>query len=255
MPSRKDQLPTLVEIVREAGVIAVKCREEKVCELKPDGSIVTNGDREVETFLRKQLKALIPGSTVFGEEFGHEGDSPQGLWVVDPIDGTSNYNFGSPLWGVSVGLLVGNKIELGVVFLPDIGEMYSASPGEGATCNGEPLAQVPHGAISNEELVSYHDSLLLMHPSHPWPGKMRYSGAFVVDAMWVVRQRFRGLVGVKGRIYDIAASALIASEVGIQICYADGTPMDFEHLKDGKPIGRAYSFLPSGADLRFPSSS
>ena len=92
-------------------------------------------------------------------------------------------------------------------------------------------------------------------PAHPWPGKMRYSGAFVVDAMWVVRQRFRGLVGVKGRIYDIAASALIASEVGIQIGYADGTPMDFEHLKDGKPIGRAYAFLPGGADLRFPGAS
>lgn len=238
--------------MRQAGVIAQGARKSLGREQKSDGSIVTAGDRAVETFLRPQLQNLISGTNVYGEEFGHDGMGQNGLWVVDPVDGTSNYAFGSPLWGVSVGLVQDHQITLGAVFLPDLDEMYLAFKGGGATCNGRSLEPIPQGKILGIELMSYNDNLLKAHPGRIWPGKMRCSGAFVIDAMWVAQQRFRGLIGIRGKLYDIAASLLINQELGADVSYIDGSEMDIEELSKGNTIPKPYSILPQGAGPLLP---
>jgi myo-inositol-1(or 4)-monophosphatase len=240
-------LSEIIRIAEEAGAIAQESRKDLRRELKADVSIVTAGDRAVETFLREKLTNLLPGTGVYGEEFGCEDEGPNGLWVVDPIDGTSNYAFGSPLWGVSIGLLQGDAITLGVVYLPDLGEMYSAALGGGSRCNGEALPDIPPGEIRREELLSYNENLLKAFPGQPWPGKMRCSGAFVIDAMWVARQRYRGLIGIRGKLYDIAASRLIVSELGGEVLYIDGASIRLSELKTGATIPKPYGFLPQGA--------
>jgi len=115
VPGLAQLLPKLGDIVSEAGRIAQQARTEPKREIKPDGSIVTNGDRLVEQFLRAELTHLVPGSKVWGEEFGHSAEGEGGLWLVDPVDGTTNYAYGSPLWGVSVALLRGSSLKLGAV--------------------------------------------------------------------------------------------------------------------------------------------
>ena len=115
MEKPSSQAAALGDIVQQAGKVAIASRAHMVRELKKDGSIVTNADRDAELFIRSELQRFIPGSTVWGEEFGHDGDSPDGLWLVDPIDGTSNFSFGSPLWGVSVALLKDGVIQLGAI--------------------------------------------------------------------------------------------------------------------------------------------
>lgn len=243
-------LRELVALVREAGGIAQEARGDLRRELKPDVSIVTEGDKSVEQFLRPALRRLVPNTGVYGEEFGHDGEGPAGLWAVDPVDGTSNYAFGSPLWGVSVALLQGEDIVLGVVYLPDLGELYSAGKGMGACCNGEQLPEIPRGPVKPEELLSYNGRAVEACGGAPFPGKMRCSGAFVIDAMWVARQRFRGLVGMHGKLYDIAASMLINQEIGAKVSYADGDPIDLNALKTGITVPKPYVFLPQGAELK-----
>jgi len=247
MSPESELIEELVSLTRQAGKIAQDSRATLERELKIDGSIVSSGDRKVEEFLRPKLEALVPGTCVYGEEFGNDGVGPHGMWAVDPVDGTSNYVYGSPLWGVSIALVQDNAIVAGCVFLPDLDEMYSAHKGRGAFCNGRKLPPVPGGPILPTELMSYNDTLLRHHPGHVWPGKMRCSGAFVIDAMWVAQQRFRGLIGIRGKLYDVAASVLINEEAGAQVTYIDGSPFDVRELMDGITIPMPYTFLPKGA--------
>ncbi len=245
-----DLLPlrwTLESLVGTAGLMAQEERKSIERELKPDGSIVTNADRAVEAWLRKELVELLPGTSVWGEEEGYSQEASQGLWLVDPIDGTSNFAFGSPLWGVSVALARSGEILAGAVALPDLGELYGASKHGGATINGEPLPRLIHGPIHDEELVSFSDGLLTKYPDIRWPGKMRYSGAFVVDAMFVAAGRLRGMIDYKCKLYDIAASIIICSELDADIRYADGSPLVIDDIQTDCRIGKPFLIFPRGS--------
>jgi fructose-1,6-bisphosphatase/inositol monophosphatase family enzyme len=235
----------LERIARQAGAIAVDARRSLEHELKPDGSIVTNADRLVEKFLRRELPALAEGAGIWGEEFGYEAEGPGGLWVVDPIDGTSNFTFGSPLWGVSIGLIRGDEIVVGAVNLPELDELYLATKGGGATRNGEALDEIPAGHVRPEHLVSFSDGLLLRYKDQ-LPGKMRYTGAFVVDACFTAVQRYRGMICRREKLYDMAASVLICQEVGAEVRYASGAPLEIDDLKRDEKIRHPWLIFPPG---------
>lgn len=244
-------LASLAEIAAQAGQIALETRASGVArELKPDGSIVTAGDRAVETYLRDALPKLVPGSAVWGEEFGHEPAGPGGQWVVDPIDGTSNFAFGSPMWGVSIALVRDAEIIVGAVNLPDLAELYLAERGGGATRNGAALPPIPPGPVRPEELLSCADWLFRSNREIAWPGRLRCSGAFVIDGTFMVGQRYRALVGRGERLYDVAACVLMAQELGAEVCYADGSPFDIAELAKGGKIPAPWLMFPKESGFR-----
>lgn len=239
------QMAALAELAKEGGRIAQSLRDGGLArELKSDGSIVTAGDRKVEEFLRKELVDLVPSSTIWGEEFGHEKEGEAGLWVVDPVDGTSNYSYGSPLWGVTAALVKGPDILLGAIYLPDLGELFVAGHGEGAYRNGEPIKPIPSGAIRPEELVSFDDGLIRKAEGKKIPGKLRCSGSFVIDGAFTATQRFRGLIGHRERLYDIGTAVLLGQELGADIRYADGLPFELEPLKEPHKISKPWIIFP-----------
>jgi myo-inositol-1(or 4)-monophosphatase len=246
-----DRAAALREIVAQAGRIAKNSRLRMQKELKPDGSIVTNADRDVELYLRAELAAFAPGTTVWGEEFGFEPAGPEGLWVVDPVDGTSNFSYGSPLWGVSVALVQGGQIVLGCVALPDLEEIYIAETGLGAFMNGVRMAPIPPGPVKDEELVSYGDWLLRACPTLKPPGKMRMSGAFVIDGVFTAMQRMRGLIGRRERLYDIAACVLIGQECWADVRYADGTPFEIQAICRPEQIDKPWIMFPRDSGFFF----
>lgn len=221
--------------------------------IKPDGTIVTPADSKVEEFLRGELTRLVPDTGIYGEEMGSSAEGPNGLWCLDPIDGTSNYAFGSPLWGVSAGLVRGEDVLIGAVYLPALNEMYIAAMGSGASLNGKPLTKIPPGSIRKEELVSYPDRILRMYPNSKLPGKMRHTGAFVIDAVFTAAQRFRGLLGVREKLYDVAASLCIGHEVGAEIRYADGSPLKLGPLKPSTTkLEKGWIMFPPDTGFRLP---
>jgi myo-inositol-1(or 4)-monophosphatase len=242
MAGPSDKLIELQRLADEAGRLAQSERERLTRELKRDGSIVTNADKAVEIWLREKLTAFIPGTTVWGEEFGFEDAGENGRWLVDPVDGTSNFAFGSPLWGVSVGFEVGGRLKMGAVALPDLGETYLGEDGGGAFLNGQPLPPIPPGPVRPEELTSYNDTVVQKLTSVP--GKMRLSGAFVVDGTFTVRQRYRALVAVREKLYDVAACVVMAREVGADVRYIDGSTFDEKELMRDEKIGRLWGILP-----------
>ncbi|MFZ4506676.1 MAG: inositol monophosphatase family protein [Fimbriimonas sp.] len=240
-------LAELGRITEEAGRIAQHARLEMSRELKSDGSIVTNGDRAVETFLRKELTNLVPGSTVWGEEFGKDPVGVAGRWAVDPIDGTSNFAFGSPLWGVAIGLVVGQDVTLGSANLPDLGEVYLCQLGSGVTRNGVALPAIPTGSVAPEELVCVNESLVSRFSTRMWPGKLRNSGSAIIDGMFTVSQRFRGLMGLRENLYDLAPTILMGRELGGDVRFADGEPIDLDHFGVEERIQKPWMLFPRGA--------
>jgi len=234
----------LEAVARKAGRIAQDARQVLSRELKPDGSIVTNGDRVVEEFLRAELPKIVD-APIWGEEFGYATENANGVWTVDPVDGTTNYSFGSPLWGVSIALVKGDAVEMGAVYLPDLDEMYLASRGNGAFCNGLRLQDIPKGPIEKFEMVSYNDHVLQRCPSEKLPGKMRCSGAFVVDGAFVAQQRYRGLIGVREKLYDMAACVCICRELGADVRYLNGEPLSIADLRQDKAIAKPWVIFPA----------
>lgn len=238
-------LAKLADLSERCGALAQEIRGDAISrELKGDGTIVTAADRNVETLLREELPKLVPGTTVWGEEFGYEEEGENGLWVVDPVDGTSNFSFGSQLWGVSIGLVRGNDVVLGAVRLPDLRETFVAELGGGAFLNGRQLPPIPAGPVRPEELVSYSDRFLRLQPGVELPGRMRLTGAFVVEGTYVACQRYRGLLGLSESLYDIAACLVMTKELDAEIRYADGEPFDLAPLKKPVRIERPWIIFP-----------
>lgn len=235
----------LGDIATQAGRIATEARERLVREEKPDGSVVTNADREVETYLREVLPSLVPGTEIWGEEFGFSDPGTNGLWLVDPVDGTTNFAHRSPMWGVSIALLQGTKVALGAIILPDLNEIYLSAPGEGVICNGRKLPAIPAGAVLRRETVGYSESVMRL--GIKIPGRMRCSGAFVVEGTWVMQQRYRGMVGVREQLYDVAPCLLFASELGAEVRYLDGSPFEIAPLTAPVKIAKPWIIFPAGS--------
>lgn len=231
--------------MREAGRIAIRERAAIKKELKPDGSLVTSADRAIETFLSDTLTKLIPGTAVFGEEFGRSGTDLNGTWFIDPIDGTTNYSHGGPQWGSAIALLRGADIALGAVYLPDAGEAWVSAPGSGVMVNGRRLPPIPPGPIAKHDTVCYSESVSRLQM--PIPGKMRCSGAFVTEAAAVCKQWSRGMVCIRESLYDVAACILFASELGAEIRYLDGRPLDIENRLNGERFESPWLIFPANS--------
>lgn len=102
-------------------------------------NLVTSTDLAIQHYLEDTLCGLLPNSQIFGEEGDHYRQTSQYLWVVDPIDGTTNFSRGIPEYSISIGLIQDDICLLGVVYSPERDRMFSAVRGEGAKCNGQSI--------------------------------------------------------------------------------------------------------------------
>jgi len=107
-------------------------------ERKSDGSPVTVADREIETHMRRMIRAAFPGHAIQGEEFASEG-SGEFTWVLDPIDGTKSFITGFPLFGSLIALLQGGRPVLGVIEAAALGERWVGCEGRPTLFNGRPV--------------------------------------------------------------------------------------------------------------------
>ena len=142
----QDRLDFAIALAREAGALAASARHSLgALESKSPMDYATRADHAVETLIRDRL-AIRFQDPVIGEEDG--GTAAPLVWVVDPIDGTTNYIHGSARWCVSIGLLVDGVPEIGVIIAPDEGRLFTARRGHGAFLNGAPICAsgLAHGA-------------------------------------------------------------------------------------------------------------
>jgi fructose-1,6-bisphosphatase/inositol monophosphatase family enzyme len=247
MSSPSASLAALANLLDEAGQLALEHYGHTTYVLKDDGSLVTPADGMVEAFLGPRLQQFAPGAALWGEEEGHNAPTDQGLWLIDPIDGTSNYAFGFPLWGVTVGLYRDGEIQIGGMILPCLGDTIAAEKGGGAFRNGQEMAPIRPGPIKAWDLVGHGD---VTTPSrHGIPGKTRHMGAFVVESYGFLTQSLRAMTTSGCRLYDAAGGIVAARELGAELRHLDGRPFrESDWVATGSPLD-PMAFLPPDSGL------
>lgn len=142
MTDERNRLDFAIGLCREAGALALSYfadRASLVVDRKGAQDWVSEADRNVESLIRQRLAEAWPDDGVFGEEHepkpGHSGFD----WVIDPIDGTTNFVNGIPCWTIVLAGVCEGRTEIGVIHDPNVGETFAAARGRGATLNGAPM--------------------------------------------------------------------------------------------------------------------
>ncbi|MGQ9654922.1 MAG: inositol monophosphatase family protein [Thermodesulfobacteriota bacterium] len=233
------QLERLVNLVRRLGEMALTEQPRATQRLKADGTSVTEMDKELESRLRSFLHCDFADCRVLGEEGGFTGPEGAGrTWVIDPIDGTTNYGLGLPFWAISVGLLEGGTPVWGCVYIPPLQQFFLAERGKGAFRNGEPIAPLRRSALEREDLFGI-TSDGIKRWDYLLPQKIRSLGSAASQAVFVACGHYVGYFLDDWHIWDIAAALLIAKEAGAEVTDYQGN--DFEHfaeigIEKGPPI-------------------
>lgn len=219
----------LEEIVREAGRIAHSRWPGAGHALtswdKSPNNPVSEADLEVDRFLKRELRALLPATGWLSEETADDKvRTASGLiWLVDPIDGTRDFVRGRDGWAVSVALVSANKPLIGMLAAPARGEEWLAVAGQGATLNGQPIRASTRTEFSGARVPTHslpkEDSDLVAVDQ---PNSIALRIAMVADdrADLVATLRW-------GYEWDIAAATLIAREAGAEVTDAFGHPLAY----------------------------
>lgn len=229
MPLDRAQLEA---IARRAGEIALGHFRRVAVERKPDRTVVTRADREVEAFLETELARACPDAGVLGEEGAARPSTGTDRFVIDPIDGTSSFVAGLPTWCVSIGLLRGDVPTAGVVHVPCSGEVYSADE-HGAWWNGEALLQLDDGPAHGDPFMLAHSAVHRRYEVS-WPGKLRSLGSTAYHAVLVARGVARAALLGNAHLWDLAGAAALLSRVGARLEYLDGQEVVLATLADGR---------------------
>jgi len=158
-------------LVRDAGLYALQWfrkLDSLKTEKKGPQDLVSKADREVEKMIRERLQTLFPEDGFLGEESGTRNLDAEGIWIVDPIDGTSCFLNGLSSWCVSIAFVVKNQIEIGLIYAPCTDELFASQRGTGATLNGKPMK--PSKALHLPMELSgwdIHQKVRLLQPKKP----------------------------------------------------------------------------------------
>jgi myo-inositol-1(or 4)-monophosphatase len=199
--------------------------------------LVTEMDREVEAFIVERLRGAFPDHAVLAEESGASDGRSQYRWLIDPLDGTTNYAHGIPLFAVSIALEREGVVELGVAYDPSRDEVFVAERGRGATLNGEPIRVSTVDSLDHALLVTgfpydirtTRETNLAEHSALSVRAQaVRRLGSAVIDLCWVACGRFEGFWELALGPWDMAAGGLVVREAGGQVTNVRGGPWRLE---------------------------
>lgn len=226
-------LDSLISLVRTAAREELLPRFNNVdSEFKADGSFLTEADLAMQTRLTNELQQQWPQILMLAEEMDtqeqdvllHNGKP---LWILDPLDGTSNYAAGIPFFSVSLALIEAGELQLGVVYDPVRDECFSAQRGQGSRLNGRSLAPVETG-LSLKQSTGLIDFKRLspqlatrLAVEIPYSSQRSF-GSVALDWCWIATGRCHVYLHGKQNLWDYAAGALILSEAGGQSCTLEG---------------------------------
>lgn len=227
LPSRTE----LEELAIQAGDIALRHFRKVEAERKPDRSVVTQADREVEAFLAAELQARMPDVGIIGEEgAAYAGVGPYRV-VIDPIDGTAAFVAGLPTWCVCVGMLRDGEMVAGATYMPCTRDVYSAADGT-AWWNGRQLPTLAAETDGRERFL-VADSEIHLRRRLTYRGKVRSFGSAAYHVVLVARGAAEAALLGRPHVWDLAAPGAVLAAVGGRYEYLDGGVVDLVSLLDG----------------------
>ena len=231
MPS---YLETGVEIAREAGALLSKYFERRVSyELKGEHDLVTEADRASERLVVERLRSHFPSHSIVAEEGGNHTGSSEYCWYVDPLDGTTNFAHGFPMYNVTMALEQSGELIAGVVFDPEHNEMFTAERGSGAYLNNRRTRVSKVNQIENTLVATgfpskkrhqdvnvhfYYQLAMLTHG-------VRRAGSAALDLAYVASGRLDGFWEFGLNPWDMAAGILLITEAGGKCSDMKGGPV------------------------------
>lgn len=240
-------LTIAVRAARAAGEIIVQrmdfARDIAVQE-KAHNDFVTDIDRRAEAAILNTLRQTFPGHRFLAEESGAlgQGDEDSHQWIIDPLDGTTNYLHGFPQFAVSIAMRHRQRLELGLVYDPLRQELFTASRGSGAFLNNRRIRvsqrDTLHGALLGtgfpgrqiEYVQQYLRSLQLLIPH---VAGIRRAGAAALDLAWLACGRLDGFWEYQLKPWDIAAGVLLIQEAGGLVCDSNG---ESDYMQSGDVV-------------------
>jgi myo-inositol-1(or 4)-monophosphatase len=228
-------LATAVEaVVRAGGIQIERFGGDFRVDKKGAIDLVTEVDVEVETMFRAMVSERFPDHQVLAEELGGVADAPAGpCWVFDPIDGTTNFTHGLPIFCASVALEIGGVAEVAAVYDPTRKELFTAERGGGAYLNGRPLRVSSTAQLVDAMLVtgfpydihSRIDEIVGLFARFVGCARaVRRLGSAAIDLCYVAAGRMDGFWERDLKPWDIAGGALIVTEAGGRVTNMDGRP-------------------------------
>ncbi len=223
-----------METARDAGQILLEKFGRKInVSLKGNINLVTEADLASEKLIIEKIRSHYPKHSILAEESGETGAAVEGenvwKWIIDPLDGTTNYAHGYPCFCVTIAVEHRGEIVVGVTFDPTREEMFAAEKGSGATLNGrkiqasetEKLQEAllvtgfPYDVGERENFIKHFSELLVKSRG------IRRDGSAAIDMAYVACGRFDGFWEEGLNAWDVAAGVLLIEEAGGRVSYYD----------------------------------
>lgn len=211
-------------------------------EFKSGHEILTQADLASEKKILKEIKNNFPDHRILSEEAGDSHKNSDYLWVVDPLDGTTNFSMHNPLWSVSIGVFYKKQVVLGIIYAPFLNELYLAEAGKGAKLyspadsskgkkmevsgirEGKVLNAFCHGTKEKDikRAVEYHKRQKLNDLD------CRQLGSAAIELAFVAAGRIESIVIPGAHPWDVAAGVLLVREAGGRVTDSDGKDWNLE---------------------------
>jgi myo-inositol-1(or 4)-monophosphatase len=230
----------MIQLARDAALEAGAFLKESVGKVRQierkfgqETNLVTEIDKKAEEIIINAIRKKYPDHDFLAEESGSHNKTSEVRWIIDPLDGTLNFTHGVPLYSVSIAVEVRGEVVAGVVYEPNLGELFAAEKGKGAFLNGKRIrvssvdnliesmvvTGFPYTIQSNPGNAIEHFVNLLMHAQG-----VRRLGSAAVDLCYVACGRFEAFWEVTLSPWDMAAGVLIVEEAGGRFTDFRGAP-------------------------------
>jgi len=224
-----------IEIAREAGGLLLRhFRQPLEITYKRRSDLVTEVDRKSETLIVERLRAYFPGHAIVAEEGGGQKTGSDYCWFVDPLDGTTNFANGFPIFAVTLGLAYRGEVVAGVVFDPTRDELFTVERGAGAFLNGQRLHVSNNGDLAECLVATGFPPFATNHDLNvefyfrftELTHGIRRAGSAALDLCSVAAGHFDGFWELKLNPWDKAAGTLLVAEAGGQVSGITGRPFN-----------------------------
>ena len=235
MENKSKELEIAIQAAKEAGKIIEKYFYAEVLkEFKEDMSIVTLADKESEEVIKKIIFENFPEHSILGEETGMTDQNSNYVWYIDPVDGTTNFANGIPIFGISIALMHKGDLIVGVVYNPIIDALFYAEKGKGAYLNDKQIFvskdDYNHSIISIAASRKNQKENFPRNLFYQLPEKfrsMRILGSTALELAFVARGSLEANIQIGLSSYDFAAGVLLVQEAGGKLTKYDGSSWRF----------------------------
>jgi myo-inositol-1(or 4)-monophosphatase len=236
MQKNNRYLQVAIAAAKEAGRIQMEhFGHSHPVEYKGEFNPVTEVDLLCERAIVKMILDAFPDHDILTEESPFEGKGSPWRWIIDPIDGTTNYFHGFPCFCASIGLEVEGEVKIGVVYIPTLNELFHAEKGKGAFLNGERIVVSRADRLNRSLLctgfpydVHEHADFYLRYFRQfiTKSFAIRRPGSAAIDLSYLAAGRFDGFWEFKLNAWDVAAASLMVTEAGGKVTDFQGRPFN-----------------------------